>query len=94
MSHEGTNRALTQENIRNAKAHKRYVEQNELKVGDRVMDTLIKQRGTITKIVKSAIMPDWTVAVLLTYDEAPPMEYNMATKEGMQFTKHIKQLKR
>ncbi len=74
------------------RAERRHAEQNALQVGDRVMDTLIKHKGTITKIIKSAIMPEWTVAVLLTYDKAPAMEYNMGSKEGIQSTKHIKKL--
>jgi hypothetical protein len=64
----------------------------EIKVGDRVMDTLIEQSATITKIVPSAIIPSWIVAYLLTYDEPPPMEYNMGTVDSMQFSKWIRLL--
>jgi hypothetical protein len=64
----------------------------EIKVGDRVMDTLIEQSATVTKVVPSAIIPSWIVAYLLTYDEPPPMEYNMGTVDSMQFSKWIKPL--
>lgn len=61
--------------------------------GDRVMDTLIKQKATIIKPIQSAILPTWTVAYMIRYDEAPAMEYNMGTIEGMQFSKYLKKLK-
>jgi hypothetical protein len=66
--------------------------EQEIKVGDRVMDTLIEQSATITKVVPSAIIPSWIVAYLLTYDEPPPMEYNMGTVDSMQFSKWIRLL--
>lgn len=58
---------------------------HEYRVGDRVMDTLLKQKATVTKVIKSAILTDWTVACLVRYDHPPPMEYNMGSIEGVQF---------
>lgn len=63
-----------------------------LSVGDRVMDTLIHQSATVTKVIPSAIMPSWIVAYLITYDVPPPMEYNMGSVDSMQFSKWIRPL--
>lgn len=63
-----------------------------LSVGDRVMDTLINQSATVTKVIPSAIMPSWIVAYLITYDVPPPMEYNMGSVDCMQFSKWIRPL--
>jgi len=68
--------------------------QVEYEVGERVFDTLIKQKCTITKVVKSAILPDWTCAYLVRYDEAPPMEYNMGSLDSVQFPKRLRRLKK
>ncbi len=56
------------------------------------MDTLIGQKATIIKAIPSAIMPSWVVAYAVRYDKAPPMEYNMANIECMQFSKWIERL--
>ncbi len=56
--------------------------------GDRIMDKLIKQKATVVRPVQSAILPSWTVAYLVRYDEAPPMEYNMGAIEGLVFSKY------
>lgn len=70
------------------------MENKDIKVGDRVMDTHIKQKATVTALVPSAIMPEWIVAYMIRYDEAPPMEYNMGYIDSMQFSKWVKPLKR
>lgn len=63
-----------------------------INVGDRVMDTLIKQSATVTKVIPSAIMPSWIVAYLVRYDAPPPMEYNMGALDSVQFSKWIRLL--
>jgi hypothetical protein len=63
-----------------------------LSAGDRVMDTLIEQTATVTKVIKSAVLPDWTVAYMVTYDEAPAMEYNLGHRDCMQLSKYVEPL--
>ena len=54
-----------------------------LVAGDRIMDTLIKQKATIVRPIQSALLPEWTCMYLVLYDKAPPMEYNMGSLEGL-----------
>lgn len=62
--------------------------------GDRIMDRLIRQKATIVRPVQSAILPSWTVAYVVKYDEPPPMEYNMGSIEGLVFSKYAARLKK
>lgn len=48
-----------------------------IKVGDRVMDKSIGHAGTVERLIPSAVLPDWTCAYVVRYDQAPPMEYNV-----------------
>lgn len=64
-----------------------------IKVGDRVMDKSIGHAGTVTRLIQSAVFPDWTCAYVVAYDVAPAIEYNMGSKEGLVFAKHIKKIK-
>ena len=64
-----------------------------IKVGDRVMDKSIGHAGTVERLIPSAVFPDWICAYIVTYDEAPAMEYNMGCKEGLVFAAHIKKIK-
>lgn len=62
--------------------------------GDRIMDRLIRQKATIVRPIQSAILPSWTVAYVVNYDEPPPMEYNMGAIEGLVFSKYAARLKK
>lgn len=64
-----------------------------IKVGDRVMDKSIGHAGTVERLIPSAVFPGWICAYIVTYDMAPPMEYNMGSTEGLVFAKHIKKIK-
>lgn len=93
MGHKGTERALFEHNLANAKASAKADKKRELKPGDRVMDTLINQPATIVKAVRSALVTEWVVAYLITYDDPPPVEYNMGEVNSMQFSKWIRPVK-
>lgn len=62
--------------------------------GDRIMDKSIRQKATVVRPVQSAILPSWTVAYVVNYDEPPPMEYNMGSIEGLVFSKYAVRLKK
>ena len=64
-----------------------------IKVGDRVMDKSIGHTGTVERLIPSAVFPDWICAYVVRYDQAPPMEYNMGSTEGLVFAKNIKKIK-
>jgi hypothetical protein len=50
------------------------------------------QKATIVKVVKSAILPDWTCAYLVKYDHPPPVEFNMGSLDGICFPKKLVKL--
>ncbi len=64
-----------------------------IKVGDRVMDKSIGHAGTVERLIPSAVFPAWICAYVVRYDQAPPMEYNMGSTEGLVFAKHINKIK-